>query len=154
MVLWKDKIDKPLARLIRKKRERIQISKIRNGKGEVTNESTEIPRIIKDYYEQLWASLVAQMVKSLPAVHETQVRSLDQEDPLKKEMATHSVFLPGKSHGWRSLAGYSPGGRKELDTTERLCFHYKQLYANKMDNLEVMDKLLERYSLPRLNQEE
>ena len=43
MVLWKDKINKPLARLIRKKRERIQISKNRNGKGEVTNESTEIP---------------------------------------------------------------------------------------------------------------
>ena len=103
MVLWKDKIGKPLARLIRKKRERIQISKIRNRKGEVTNESTEIPRIIKDYYEQLWASLVAQMVKSLPAVQETQVRSLGQEDPLKKEMATHSIFLPGKSHGWRSL---------------------------------------------------
>jgi len=102
MVLWKDKIDKPLARLIRKKRERIQISKIRNRKGEVTNESTEIPRIIKDYYEQLWASLVAQMVKSLPAVQETQVRSLGQEDPPKKEMATHSIFLPGKSHGWRS----------------------------------------------------
>ena len=128
MVLWKDKIDKPLARLIRKKRERIQISKIRNGKGEVTNESTEIPRIIKDYYEQLWASLVAQMVKSLPAVHETQVRSLDQEDPLKKEMATHSVFLPGKSHGWRSLAGYSPGGRKELDTAERLHFTFMLLF--------------------------
>ena len=34
------------------------------------------------------------------------------------------VFLPGKSHGWRSLAGYSPWGRKELDTTERLHFHF------------------------------
>ena len=37
-----------------------------------------------------WASLVAQMVKNLPAVQETQVRSLDQEDPLEKGMATHS----------------------------------------------------------------
>ena len=39
-------------------------------------------------------------------------------------MATHSSILPGKSHGWRSLVGYSPWGRKELDTTERLHFHF------------------------------
>ena len=39
---------------------------------------------------------VAQMVKSLPAMWETRVPSLGQEDPLEKEMATHSVFLPGK----------------------------------------------------------
>ena len=36
------------------------------------------------------------------------VRSLGWEDPLEKEMATHPVFLPGESHGWRSLVGYSP----------------------------------------------
>ena len=40
------------------------------------------------------------------------------EDPLEKEMAP--VFLPGKSHGQRVLAGYSPWGHKELDTTEGL----------------------------------
>ena len=40
--------------------------------------------------------MVAQMVKSLPAVRETQVRSLDQEDPLEKEMATHSSILVRK----------------------------------------------------------
>ena len=74
------KIDKPLARLIKKKRERTQINKIRNEKGEVTTDTTEIPRIIRDYY--------------------------------------------------------------------------RQLYANKMDNLEEMHKFLVRYSLPRLNQEE
>ena len=34
------------------------------------------------------------------------------------------VLLPGKSHGWRSLVGLSPWGRKELDTTERLHFHF------------------------------
>ena len=52
------------------------------------------------------------MVESLPAMRETDVRSLGQEDPLEKEMATHPlVFLPGKSHGQRSLAGYSPWGR-------------------------------------------
>ena len=54
------------------------------------------------------------MVKRLPTMWETQVRSLGQEDPLEKEMATHS----GKSHGMRILVGYRPWGRKESDTTE------------------------------------
>ena len=75
-----NKIDKPLARLIKKKRERTQINKIRNEKGEVTMNITKTQRIIIDYY--------------------------------------------------------------------------KQLYANKMDNLEEMGKFLESYNLPRLNQEE
>ena len=69
------------------------------------------------------ASLVAQMVKNLPAMWETQLRSLGQEDPLGKGMATHSsilVFLPGEFHGQRKLMGYSPWGRKELDMTELL----------------------------------
>ena len=74
------KIDKPLARLIKKKRERTQINKIRNVKGEVTMDTTEIQSILRDYY--------------------------------------------------------------------------KQLCGNKMDNLEEMDKFLEKYKLPRLNQEE
>ena len=60
------------------------------------------------------------MVHSLPAMQETQVQSLDQEDPLEEEMATHSVFLPGKFHGQKNFMGYSPRGCKELDTTERL----------------------------------
>ena len=75
-----NKIDKPLARLIKQKRERTQINKIRNEKGEVTTDTTEIQRIIRD--------------------------------------------------------------------------HYMQLYANKMENLEEMDKFLEKYNLPRLNQDE
>ena len=41
----------------------------------------------------LWAVLVVQMIKNLPAVQETQIRSLDREDPLKKGMATHSSIL-------------------------------------------------------------
>ena len=75
-----NKTDKPLARLIKKKREKTQINKIRNEKGEVTTDTTEIQNILRDYY--------------------------------------------------------------------------KQLYANKVDNLEEMDKFLERYNLPRLNREE
>ena len=58
------------------------------------------------------------MLKNLLAMWETWVQSLDLEDPLEKEMATTLVFLPVESHEQRSLAGYSPWGRKELDTTE------------------------------------
>ena len=68
----------------------------------------------------IWISLVAQMVKCLPTMWETGVWPLDQEDPLEKEMAT--LFLPGKSHGQRSMVGYCTCGRKESDTTERLHF--------------------------------
>ena len=75
-----NKIDKPLARLIKKKRERTQISKIRNKKGDITTDTAEIQKIIREYYEQL--------------------------------------------------------------------------YANKFNNLEEMDKFLEIYSPPKLNQEE
>ena len=75
-----NKIDKHLARLITKKREKNQINKIRNEKGEVTADNAEIQRIIRDYYEQL--------------------------------------------------------------------------YGSKMDNLEKMDRFLEKFNLPRLNQEE
>ena len=53
------------------------------------------------------ASLVAQMVKSLPAMQETWVPSLGQEYPLEKEVATHSSILAWKLHGQRSLADYS-----------------------------------------------
>ena len=67
----------------------------------------------------LGASLMAQTVKNLPAMWETWVRSLGWEDPLEEGMATPSrVFLPGESHGQRSLAGYSPWGCKELNMTE------------------------------------
>ena len=75
-----NKIDKPLARLINKKKEKTQINRIRNEKGEVTTDTAEIQRIMRDYY--------------------------------------------------------------------------KQVYANKMDNLEEMDKFFEKHNLPRLNQEE
>ena len=43
-----------------------------------------------------------------------------QEDPWRMVWQPTPVFLPGESHGQRSLAGYSPWGRKESDTTERL----------------------------------
>ena len=50
-----NKIDKPLARLIKKKREKNQINKIRNEKGEATIDNAEVQKIIRDYYEQVMA---------------------------------------------------------------------------------------------------
>ena len=55
--------------------------------------------------------------KKLPAIQETWVQSLGQEDPLEKEMATHSSIPAEKFHGQRSLASYSPWSHKELDMT-------------------------------------
>ena len=56
-----------------------------------------------------WASLVAQSVKNLPAVQETQVRSLDWEDPLEKGMATHSSIL-----AWKISWTEEPGGLQSI----------------------------------------
>ena len=55
---------------------------------------------------------------------EIQVQSLDRKDPLQEGVATYSIFLPGDSHGQRSLAGYSPWGRKESDMTKQLTLTY------------------------------
>ena len=67
-------------------------------------------------------SLVAQWVKCLPTMRETRVRSLGWEDPLEKEMATHSSTL-----AWRIPWREEPGGLQSMgsqsDTTERLHFH-------------------------------
>ena len=60
------------------------------------------------------------MVKNLPAMEEIWVQSLDLEDPLEKEWLPTPVFLPREFHGQRSLADYSPWGRKESDMTEQL----------------------------------
>ena len=57
------------------------------------------------------------MVKNLPAVQETQVGSLGQEDPWRREWQPTPVFLPREFHGQRSLVGYSPWGHKESDMT-------------------------------------
>ena len=51
-----NKIDKPLARLIKKQKEKNQINKIRNENGKITTDNTEIQRIIRDYYQQLYAN--------------------------------------------------------------------------------------------------
>ena len=61
---------------------------------------------------------IAQMVRNLPAVQETQVQSLGQEDPLEKEILPIPVFLPGEFPGQRGMVGYSLWGCKEPDTTK------------------------------------
>ena len=58
---------------------------------------------------------------------ETWVQSLGREDSLEKEMQHTPVFLPGESHGQRSLVGYSPRGRRVRHDTERLRFHFQVL---------------------------
>ena len=67
---------------------------------------------------------MAQTTRRLPKMQGTWVRSLGREDPLEKEMATHSILLPGKSRGRRRVVGYSPWGHKQLYRTERLNFHF------------------------------
>ena len=70
-----------------------------------------LPTLLDGHHSlRLDTSLVAQTVKHPPTMQETQVQFLGWEGPLEKEMATHSVFLPGESHGQRSLEGYSVHG--------------------------------------------
>ena len=66
----------------------------------------------------LKASLVAQTVKNLPAMQETPVQSLDEQDPWRRKWQLTPLFLLGKFHEQRSLAGYSPWACKESDLTE------------------------------------
>ena len=63
------------------------------------------------------------VVKNLPAMQEMGVQSLDQDDPRRRKWQPTPVFLSGESHGQRSLAGCSPLGRKESDTTEHAHTH-------------------------------
>ena len=67
---------------------------------------------------------MAQLVKNLPAVQETWVRSLGWEDPLEKGKATHSSIL-----AWR-IPWRSPWGHKESDRTERLSLHFTSLMCS------------------------
>ena len=68
--------------------------------------------------ERRVASLVANTVKNLPAMQETQVQSLSWEDSLEKGMATHSSILTWRIPWTEQQVSYSPWGHKESDTTE------------------------------------
>ena len=72
-------------------------------------------------------------MKKPPAKQETQVQSLGWEAPLEKEMATYSSILAGKSHGQRSLVGYSPWGHKRVRhdfATEHIGYYVNSSYVN------------------------
>ena len=78
---------------------------------------------------------VTQRLKRLPPMQETRVGSLGWEDPLEKEMATHSNILALKIPWMEELgAGYYPWGLKESGTTEQLHFHIGELAYNKLKN--------------------
>ena len=72
--------------------------------------------ILKSHLLAFRAYLVAQMVKNLPAMWETPVRSLGQKIRWSREWKPAPVFWPRESHGQRNLAGYSSWGCKGKDT--------------------------------------
>ena len=75
-----NKIDKPLAKLIKKKREKNQINKIRNGKGMVTTDIAKIQRIIRDYYEQLYGNKMDNLKEMERFLEKFNLPRLDQEE--------------------------------------------------------------------------
>ena len=67
----------------------------------------------KEWLSSAWPSLVAQSLKNLPAVQETRVQSLGQEDPLEKKTATQSSIL-----AWKILRTEEPGGLQSMGSPE------------------------------------
>ena len=82
-----NKIEKPLSRLIKKKRERTQINTIKNKRGETTTDTTEIQRIVRNYYEELYdkkCENLDEMDKflekyNLPKLNEEEAESLSRD---------------------------------------------------------------------------
>ena len=73
-------------------------------------------------YVHIWQILVAQSIKNLPAVQETQFDPWVGKIPWRRKWQPTPVSLPGKSHGQRSLVGCSPWGCKESGTTDLLTY--------------------------------
>ena len=73
-------IDKPLTKLIKKKRARTQINKTRNKRGEVTIDTTEVQRIIKNYYEQLYAKKLDNLSKMDKFLETYNLPKINQEE--------------------------------------------------------------------------
>ena len=78
---------------------------------------------LKQHSYIYWTCLVAQMVKNLPAMQETQVQSVGQEDPWRREWLPTPVFLPGESHGQRSWRATVYGVPKSQTQLKRLSMH-------------------------------
>ena len=79
-----NKINKPVARLIRKKFEKNQVNKIRNEKGEVTRYNVEIQRIIRDYYEQLYGNKIDNPGEMVRFLEKFNLPRLNQEEKIMK----------------------------------------------------------------------
>ena len=77
-----NKIDKPLDRLIKKKRDKNQTNKIRNEKGEVTTDNAGIQRIIRDYYEQLYGNKIDNLEEMVSFLEKFNLPVLNQEEIL------------------------------------------------------------------------
>ena len=90
----------------------------------------------------IWASLVAQMVKNLPAMRETWVRPLGQEDPLEKELVTHFSILAWRIPWMEEPGGLLAMGLKELDITERLTLLLLKLFCYLAPTDQVKSHLL------------
>ena len=75
-----NKMDKPLARSIKQKWEKARINKIRNEKGEVKTDTTEIQRIIRDYYKQLYANKMENLeeMDSLPRLNQEEIDNMNR----------------------------------------------------------------------------
>ena len=80
-----NKINKPLANLIKKKKEGTQINKIKNERGEITTNTTEIETIIKEYYEQLYANKMGSPEEMDKFLETSTVPKLKQEENRKFE---------------------------------------------------------------------
>ena len=85
-----------------------QVTQLENGRARILTQ-VNLCIVFLSTIHTTWASLVVQTVKNLPAVLETQVRSLGQEDPVEKGMATHSSIL-----AWRIPWTEEPGGLQPM----------------------------------------
>ena len=87
-------------------------------------------------------------------IQETRVQSQGQEDPLEEEVSTTPVLLPGKFHGERNMAGSSPQGCEELDTTEWLSKLFYNEYALwlmlSLRNIDIQKFLISHRCLDKL----
>ena len=75
-----NKIDKPLARLIKKKREKTQINRMRNEKGKVISDTAEVQRIMRDYYKQLYANKMDKFLEkhNLPRLNQAEIENINR----------------------------------------------------------------------------
>ena len=99
MVLWKDKTDKPLARLIKKIKQRVQINKIKNER-KITTNIIEIWRIIRDYYKQLQSNKLDKLKEMDKFLETYNLLSLnkDEIESLNKPITRNETELVIKCH--------------------------------------------------------